>query len=183
MNQTNSFDEVPQNNEQQSVLHIIFDWVEPALTALICAALLFAFVFRTVGVDGTSMVPTLKSEDRLILTHMFYRPERGDIVVISRAEEGKTPLIKRVIAVAGDTIEITANKEVFLNGELLDEPYLNISTPAKGCIGQITVPEDHIFVMGDNRSVSWDSRDIGPVPVSLVMGKASFRLWQDFGVV
>lgn len=177
MNQTNE----AQNNNAQSVLRAIFDWVEPALTALICAALLFAFVFRTVGVDGTSMVPTLKSEDRLILTHMFYRPERGDIVVISRAEEGKTPLIKRVIAVEGDTVRITENKEVILNGKVLDEPYLNVSTPPKGCIGEITVPKGHIFVLGDNRAVSWDSRDIGPVPVSLVMGKATFRLWQEFG--
>ena len=177
MNQTNE----PKVNNAQSVLRVIFDWVEPALTALICAALLFAFVFRTVGVDGTSMVPTLRSEDRLILTHMFYRPERGDIVVISRAEEGKTPLIKRVIAVEGDTVEITQNKEVILNGKVLDEPYLNVSTPPKGCIGAVTVPKGHIFVLGDNRAVSWDSRDIGPVPVSLVMGKATFRLWQEFG--
>lgn len=177
---------VQQEEKTRARLQNLFDWIEPALIALICAAILFAFVFRTVGVEGTSMAPTLKSNDRLLLTHLFYTPERGDIVVISRMDQNKTPLIKRVIALAGDTLEITADRKVYLNGELLDEPYLQgAETNPKNCIGKMVIPEGHIFVMGDNRMVSLDSRDIsvGPVSLDRVMGKASFRLWEGFGEV
>ena len=173
---------MPTDREKDTKkLSDVFEWMQAAILSLTCVALLFTFVFRTVGVDGTSMVPTLLNEDRLLLTHLFYTPARGDIVVISRIDEQKEPLIKRVIALAGDTIDITADHQVIVNGQVLEEPYLSVVTSAKHHEYPLTVPEDCVFVMGDNRVVSLDSRDLGPIEVSRVMGKAVFRLWPNFG--
>ncbi|MBR7093075.1 MAG: signal peptidase I [Clostridia bacterium] len=169
------------SKQKNGLLFSVFDFIEAAVFSLVCVAILFTFVFRTVSVDGGSMTPTLSNADRLILTHLFYTPRRGDIVVISRLETKEEPLIKRVIAVAGDTVQITADGKVYLNGELLEEPYISVKTPAFGATDPITIEEGYIFVMGDNRTVSKDSRLLGPIPVSKVMGKAVFRLWPAFG--
>ena len=121
---------------------------------------------------------TLMNHDRLILTNLFYKPERGDIVVINRYTQ--EPLVKRIIAVGGDTLDIDAETgEVILNGEVLEEPYLDCFTPRNPLTGEVTIPEGHLFVMGDNRGNSHDSRsgDIGFVSEKDIMGKAVFRIW------
>lgn len=156
----------------------LFEWIEAAVAALIAISLIFAFVMRTVGVDGDSMNNTLLNGDRLLLSSYPYTPERGDIVVINR--ENDEPLIKRVIAVGGDTLDIDAESgKVILNGKELEEPYLDVTyTPRAHFSGEVVVPDDCIFVMGDNRTGSHDSRynDIGFVKVSNVMGKALWRV-------
>lgn len=162
--------------KKDTILENVFDLVEIAVFALVMVAVLFAFFIRIVGVDGGSMNDTLLDGDHLLLTKAFYTPERGDIVVVTR--EGNTPLIKRVIAVEGDTIEIDAETgEVILNGAVLDEPYVHYPNLTYDMNGPVTVPEGHVFVMGDHRNNSHDSRkdDLGCVDVDNIVGKAVWR--------
>lgn len=171
--------------DQNTVARSVYDWIEAAVFSLVCVVLVFTFLVRIVGVKGPSMENTLFENDRLLLTSLFYTPERGDIVVINRYVED--PLIKRVIAVAGDTLEIDpVAQQVILNGEVQDESaYTDFSTPPIDMIGEIYVPEGYVFVMGDHRTDSHDSRsaDIGLVRVKDIVGKAVFRIWpfQDVG--
>ena len=158
----------------------VYEWVEAAIFALVCVVLVFTFLFRIVGVDGESMQTTLMDHDHLILTRLNYTPERGDIVVINRYTQ--EPLVKRVIAKGNDTLDIDAQTgEVLLNGKVLDEPYLDDfqRTDPMEFQGPITIPEGYVFVMGDNRLNSHDSRkrDISCVSEKDLMGKAVFRLW------
>ncbi len=181
--------------KKNSALESVFDFVEIALLALIMVAVLFAFFIRIVGVEGGSMESTLQEGDRLVLSKIFYTPERGDIVVINR--EGDTPLIKRIIGVGGDTVEIDeiAN-QVYVNGVAINEDYLDADcvTQLKLMRGPVTVPEGYVFVLGDNRIVSLDSRmpsllgcnNInGCVSEDLILGKAVLRFlpFNKFGTV
>lgn len=164
----------------------VYDWVEAAVFSLIVIVLLFTFLCRIVRVDGTSMADTLSHNDRMLLFNVNYEPERGDIVVIVREDD--EPLIKRVIAVAGDTVSIDEyNNQVIVNGEALKEDYAKGKTVARDFIGEQTVPEGCLFVLGDNRTVSHDSRSeaIGFVSENDVLGEAVFRIWPlpDFGSV
>ncbi len=167
----------------------LYEWAEALIFAMIIAAVFCACVCRVVMVDGDSMLNTLHHGDTLLMVNAFYaEPQYGDIVVIQ--QENSIPLIKRVIAKAGDTIEIDpVAEEVYVNGERLEEPYLTFSTPALyDFTGPYVVPEDSVFVMGDNRPGSHDSRDldnIGAVHEDDIMGKAVFRVFPftDMGVV
>lgn len=148
------------------------------LCAVTVILVLFSTLFRPCTVQGNSMIPTLQNGDQLLLSNLNYQPKAGDIVAIRR--EGDTPLIKRVIALEGDTLFIDPESgEVYRNGTLLDEPYLTVKTPAVQAVGKITVPKGMVFVMGDNRVNSHDSRyaDIGPVAVEDILGKAVWRLY------
>lgn len=172
----------PKEEEEVTPVSSLYEWVEAAIFSLICVTLVFTFLFRIVGVDGESMQTTLMDRDRLILSELAYTPARGDIVVINRYVE--EPLIKRVIGLPGDTIYIDGDTQaVYRNGEKLDEPYVHGSpTPPRELQGEVTVPEGHLFVMGDNRVYSKDSRytDVGThgfIDIKDVMGKAVFRLW------
>ena len=158
----------------------VYEWVEAAIFALVCVVLVFTFLFRIVGVDGESMQTTLMDHDRLILTRLNYTPERGDIVVINRYTQ--EPLVKRVIAKGNDTLDIDAQTgEVLLNGKVLDEPYLDDfqRTDPMEFQGPITIPEGYVFVMGDNRNDSKDSRYWTNTFVTKdeILGKAIFRYW------
>lgn len=168
----------------RQALEAVYDWIGAAAVSLSCVALVFTFLFRIVGVDGFSMENTLMDKDRLLLQAGRYTPAYGDIVVINRyAEE---PLIKRVIALPGDTIDIDASGTVWINGIVLEEPYLDeaklldgYATPRMQFTGPATVPEGHLFVMGDHRTESKDSRskEVGFIKIKDVAGKAVFRLW------
>ena len=154
-----------------------YDWIGAMISALTVLVLLFTFCFRIVGVEGESMVPTLLDGDRLILTSVRRTYEAGDVVVVDRYT--KEPLIKRVIAVAGDTIDITVNYAVIVNGQVLQEPYTQGRTVLRDFSGPVTIPEGYLFVMGDNRSVSLDSRsaEVDLVSVKDVVGVARLRVW------
>ena len=162
----------------QKGLSALYDWIEAAALALIAVVVVFTFFLRNVEVRGPSMQETLHTGDRLLVTHLFYEPSHGDIVVINRYTE--EPLIKRVIAVGGDSIEIDPyTGQVLLNGEVLEEPYVSAATPANDMTGTVLVPEGYVFVMGDNRLNSKDSRsrEIGLVNEKDIVGEAVFRLW------
>ncbi len=156
------------------------DWVQCIATALIACILIFVFIGRTVGVIGPSMQSTLMEGDRLVISHLFYTPKEGDIVVLRKDTYGTEPIIKRIIALEGDIVDIDFDEGiVYVNGEALKEPYANTPTNRQlDFEGPITVPEGCAFVLGDNRNSSNDSRDgrIGCVDTRYIIGKAIFRI-------
>lgn len=146
--------------------------------AIAAVMLILVFLFRVVTVDGESMVPNLQDGDRLILTDVTTRYKHGEIVVISRNYDD--PLVKRVVAVSGDTIDFQDGK-VLLNGEVLDEPYIDQETydVSSGPPDfPLTVPKGYVFVMGDNRGNSLDSRsyEVGLIDVHQILGKVVVHL-------
>ncbi len=155
----------------------LYKTMQDIIFCLIFVVLLFVFAVRLVGVVGSSMVPTLEEGDRLtLLSNFLYEPEVGDIVVLKADAYTRGPLVKRVIADEGQTVDINFNTgEVWVDGVLLDEPYINEPTTRNdGMEFPLTVPENCIFVMGDNRNHSTDSRSpmIGCVDKRYVLGKA-----------
>ena len=169
------------NYEPDKSLASSFEWVASAVYALIFVALFLCLTFRVVTVSGDSMRDTLNSGDRLLLCGLMYTPEHGDIVVVHRNDD--TPLIKRVIALEGDTIRIDGSSGiVYRNGEALSEPYvLGGFTTTYGMDEEIVIPEGHIFVMGDNRRESLDSRLLGSIPMENLVGKVYFRISPNLG--
>lgn len=155
-----------------------YEWAQIICGALIIITLVYTFLARMVNVNGHSMEYTLTNGERLLLSSAPYTPEHGDIVVIRRGDE-KEPLIKRVIGLPGDVIRIDSESgEVYRNGKVLDEPYVYGKTSAEQMTKAVKVPEGMLFVMGDNRSPggSMDSRILGCVSQSDVVGKAIFRI-------
>ena len=155
------------------------DWAISILIALVIAFVIRYFIVELYLVDGPSMRPTLQSAERLVVNKFIYRfraPERGEILVFRYPKDPSRDFIKRVIAVPGDTIEIKDGR-VFVNQQLMKEPYILSKT--RGDYPLTTIPEGHIFVMGDNRNNSEDSRfaDVGFVPYELVKGKAMMVFW------
>lgn len=157
-----------------------YEIIESVLVSFLIITLLILFVFRAVAVEGSSMLPTLTEKDRVITTNFFYTPKKGDVVVIDKNNPLKKPLVKRVIATQGDTIKIDyATGEVTVNGKVLAEGYINepmTTVPDKTL--EMTISEGYVFVMGDNRNHSSDSReeDLGQVNVKNILGKAIIRL-------
>ncbi|MGL6014505.1 MAG: signal peptidase I [Selenomonadaceae bacterium] len=155
------------------------DWVVSILVAVVLAFFIRYFIVELYLVDGPSMRPTLLNQERLVVNKFIYRfraPERGEVLVFRYPQDQSRDFIKRVIAVPGDTIEIKDGR-VFVNQQLMNEPYILSQT--RGDYPLSTVPEGHIFVMGDNRNNSEDSRfaDVGFVPFSLIKGKAMLVFW------
>ncbi len=167
---------------KESTVAGIYDWISAAIFALVLVTLVFSFCFRIVEVDGSSMNPTLYDAERLITSRFAYTPQRGDIVIINRYNSGENnePLVKRVIAVAGDRLRIDeAGGGVYVNGEKLEESYIQgITYPLYFGSEEQVVPQGCVFVMGDNRQNSKDSRymsEVGYVKTSDIIGKAVFR--------
>ncbi len=162
--------------------------LELPVILLISFALVFGFVRPVVAapfyVGSQSMVPTLEVWDRVLINKLAYdleEPSRGDIVLFDSPEGGEEPLIKRVVALPGDSVELRRG-HLFVNGERVSEPYLERKTCARGLpktcsFGPKTVPHGHVFVMGDNRTNSFDSRFFGSVPEANLIGEALFRFW------
>ena len=157
-----------------------FDWLQTVVTALVACILIFVFAARTVGVVGPSMQQTLIEGDRLIISNLFYTPKYGDIVVLRKDTFKDDPIIKRVIATEGQTVDIDFDAGVvYIDGAALDEPYVNTPTYEREDFdGAVTVPEGCVFVMGDNRNRSTDSRtdSIGCVDTRYILGKAVLRI-------
>lgn len=170
-----------------SVLSSTFEWISAAIVAIIIVAIIFSVFCRIVNVDGESMTNTLQNGDRLLVSGLFYEPQYGDIVVLRR--ENDTPLIKRVIALPGDTIFISDQDGiVYRNGVPLDEPYIRPAselcpTPPNRSPAEITVGEGQIYVLGDNRGGSLDSRMLGCQSLDNLVGRVIVRLSPIFGKI
>ena len=152
----------------------IKDWVVSIVIAVVLAMIIRTFVVELYLVDGPSMRPTLQHAQRLVVNKFIYHfraPEKGEVLIFRYPKDPSRDFIKRVIAVPGDTIEIK-DGNVFVNGELQNEDY--ILSKCRGDYPKSTIPEGHIFVMGDNRNNSEDSRfpDVGFVQFDLIKGKA-----------
>ncbi len=157
----------------------VFEVFQAIISALVVITILFIFAFRVVNVDGTSMKPTLQNNDKVVVSTVGYEAERGDIVVISSTDGLKEPIIKRIIAVGGDTVDINFTTGVVtVNGT--EEDYTDELTSQQFDIAfPITVPEGTVFVLGDNRGNSLDSRStrVGCVDERLIVGKVLFRFF------
>lgn len=163
-------------------IEYFYEGISVVISAAIIILILFTFFFRFAGVVGDSMNPTLESGDWVVLsqTGLEYTPQRRDIVVISQPNALNENIIKRVIAVGGDTIDIDfSTGDVYVNGELRDEPYINNPTTTSFDVEfPLTVPEGYVFVMGDNRGDSLDSRSstIGLIRNEYILGPVSFSV-------
>ena len=179
----------PVKGEERSVRRDIYDWMQCIVVAIIACVLLFSFFVRLVDVVGESMLPTLQSGDKIVVSNLFYEPKQGDIIVFRKDEYKEQPLVKRVIAVEGQTRDIDFNRGiVYVDGEPIDEPYIaEPTTEPMDFNGEVKVPEGCVFVMGDNRNHSTDSRldTIGFVDKRCIMGKVYFTLFplKNFGSV
>lgn len=164
----------------QSVAYQLFSWLQPVLFALAVLVVVSTFLGRLIGVDGLSMYPTLHDRDMLLLQSIGYTPRNDDVVVLAPSTfRNGTPIVKRVIATGGQTVDVDYDAgTVTVDGEELAEPYLG--EPMRAVYDQfidqypVTVPEGCVFVMGDNRNASSDSRvpDIGMVDQRCVLGRA-----------
>lgn len=152
-----------------------FSWLRTIVLTVVITLLFCQFVARPSRVDGRSMENTFYNNDMLILWELNYTPQRGDVIVCNSKNPLNENLIKRVIALPGDQITVR-NGTVTVNGEQLNEPYVKEAVWS-GYNVQMTVPQGKIFLMGDNRNNSADSRMIGPVDRSAIIGKAVFRFF------
>ncbi len=166
-----------RHTEEKSRGSILFDWVKTFVFVIVVVVLVFTFLRRIVFVDGSSMVPTLSDRDGMLVTsYLFSEPSPGDVVVFRKdAYNDKEPLVKRVIATEGQTVDIDFEKGVvYVDGEALDEPYIKEPTHVYyDVLFPITVERGCIFVLGDNRNGSTDSRYsvIGAVDTREVIGR------------
>ncbi|MBE7030345.1 MAG: signal peptidase I [Ruminococcaceae bacterium] len=186
------FDEYQPEPEKSKVdwKKELWDWVVSIAAAILIALLIRTFLFTLVRVDGPSMRNTLQHGDTLYVNRFMYEPEVGDIIVFRPPNSPKTPYIKRVIATEGQVVEVDEDTDtVKVDGVVLTEDYIRQDfIRDEGTMKYpYTVPENHIFVMGDNRNESRDSRDatVGAIPVKNVIGHALFRLlpFSEFGTL
>ena len=182
---------------KKAINRTVVEWVVLVVAAIVIAIVIKTFLFQAFYIPSASMVPTLEVGDRVLVNKLSYDlhdVHRGDIVVFAASPNtewhnaGIDDLVKRVIALPGETITECENGKVCIDGRLLDESYLPKGTtttidstppgcepdsPANGC----TVPAGHLFVMGDNRSQSADARIHGPIKESSIVGRVFVRIW------
>lgn len=169
-----------EKSPAQKSLENVYDFADVLVSAILVIFILFTFFFRLVGVDGPSMNPTLNDGDKLLVTSIPYSPSYGDVVIITQPNVYNEPIVKRVIATEGQTVDIDFKTgTVKVDGKVLNEPYINMRTTRYYDVAfPVKVPENCIFVMGDNRSNSTDSRSstIGFIKKEYVLGKVIGRV-------
>lgn len=154
-------------------------WFRDLVISAVVSAFIILFLYQPVKVEGTSMLPGLEDQERIFINKFVYRFEsiqRGDIVVFHYPRDPQKSYIKRVIGIAGDRVSIR-NGYVYVNGELLDEPYVPPHSFDPRSFPEVVVPAGGYFVLGDHRAMSNDSRDFGPIPSDTIYGKAVFVYW------
>lgn len=185
---TSSIDE--DDGGKRHFLLVIGEWILVVVIAIAAAYLIRLFLFQQYYIDGPSMQTTLEQEDRVLVNKLSYRlhdVNRGDVIVFDRISGTQhDDLIKRVIALPGESVEIR-DCEVFIDGRILEEPYLDPIQLAqtdlsKRCGSHVNmletlISEDHVFVMGDNRVQSFDSRSFGAIEISKIRGRAFMTIW------
>lgn len=173
-----------------------YDISQCVISALVVGILVFIFMFRVIGVRGNSMLSTLHNGDRVVASGVFYTPKNGDVIIL-KSDYYDQPLVKRIIATENQEVDIDFSQGVvYVDGLALDEPYIYEATYVdEGFKGPVTVPEGCVFVMGDNRNESNDSRSptIGFVDEREIFGKVYWLLfptdgrggydWDRFGAV
>ena len=185
--------EKPKLTKAEGFKQNLYFWLQAFVIVLVALILLFTFVGRIIAVDGESMLPTLHHGDLLLLRSIGYTPQQGDVVVLTKdfAEYVDQPIVKRVIAVGGQTVRIDyGESKVYVDGTALEEPYIYESVmyrPGGLTVEELTVPESSVFVMGDNRNHSSDSRlyELGAIDNRYILGEAIMILlpFRDAGVI
>lgn len=171
-----------RNNKPFRAKQELLDWLESIVVSVVGVVIVFSFFVRIMGVMGQSMEPTLHEGDRLLIQELFYQPQPGDVVICNKPNFSSKPFVKRVIALEGQMVDIDFETgQVYVDGEPLEEDYLGSTTMAKpdDQVFPLTVPEGEIFVMGDNRQHSTDSRsvEIGTVDERYVVGRVLLRIF------
>lgn len=194
-----SAENIENLNKKSNVKSEIFDWLEIIVASVAIVIFLFTFIFKVVSISGDSMKNTLQNKEQIVISNLFYTPNSGDIVVISRNSDNSVKhsgaescIIKRIIATEGQVVDIDfENGIVSVDGVELDEPYTRTPTNRQGDIEfPVTVPIGHVFVLGDNRNDSLDSRfsslgEEGMVDTRRILGRAVLRILpiSRFGVL
>ena len=170
----------------------LYDWMQTLVMALVVLILTFTLVGRVIGVSGPSMMSTLHDGDLMLLQSIGYQPKAGDVVVLRKDSFMVEPIVKRIIATGGQHVQVDmANNAVYVDGVQLDEPYINEPMVPMSyyddAVVDVVVPEGSIYVMGDNRNHSSDSRDprLGIVDERYVLGRSLCILFpfRDFGMI
>jgi len=174
-----------------SIIGFFFDFLETTVVALSIFVVAYLFLIQPHEIKGNSMEPNLHNNEYILTDKISYRfsePARGDIIIFKAPNNPEVDYIKRIIGLPGERVKIQ-NGRVYINGKLLNEPYLkdltNISSGYMKEGEEIVVPKDTYLAFGDNRPHSSDSRDFGPVPSNLIIGKAILRYWPlpQFGLL
>lgn len=172
-------DQGDQGSDQGAARGGIRSWVRDLVVSVAVSAFIIIFLYQPVRVEGTSMLPQLKDQDRLFINKIAYRVEdihRGDVVVFLYPHDHSKSYIKRVIALPGDDLRID-HGQVYVNGKRVVENYVPQRFEDDRSMPEKVIPPHDYFVMGDHRSISSDSRDFGPVAQNLIYGKAAFVYW------
>lgn len=165
---------------RKRVVREILEWVRAFAIAIVVALLVNTFVFQLILVDGTSMLETLQDGERMFVTkfdYLFSEPTRGDVVICNFPDRGKTNFVKRLVALPGDTVAVQ-DGYLYINGERMEEEAF-VQYPSYRDMEQVTLEAGQYYVMGDNRAVSYDSRDphVGPLTKQQIRGRVRGVIW------
>lgn len=165
---------------KEKLIISIYENISMFAVGAVAVMLIFTFGFRVSGIEGTSMLPTLEDGDRVVLTAFDGNPKRGQVIISVQPNAFDKPVVKRIIATENQTVDIDFTEgEVYVDGELLSEPYINnLTINGDDVTFPVTVPEGHVFVMGDNRQGSTDSRStmIGFIDENYILGVVKYRV-------
>lgn len=182
-NSNNTIQQCDETKEEQKpgLAGELYEWAQALVYSVVFVVILFTFFVRIIGVDGVSMIPTLQHSDKIVVSNMFYTPKQGDIIVLRKKSFLEEPLVKRIIATEGQTVDIDfISHNVYVDGVRLDEPYINAPTTREGDVSfPLKVPEGYVFVLGDNRNNSADSRisTLGVIDERYILGRVIFRVY------